>query len=112
MVLHNVTNFKSHIEAIDRTLCESGLAIISIPHPFVWIKRFARIDATLETKYDLPFQLSGQPAHISKITYHHRHVNTYLDLFSRIGWTKLEVIAPALSNKESDLLFFVYKKSK
>lgn len=91
MVLHNLEQLEPAIKKTNRILKLNGIVLITIPHPVFWlvdkVKRGKIVleepfNYNFERFYKIPFQIINGSKHKSELTYYHRKLTTYLNVFS------------------------------
>lgn len=91
MVLHNLEQFEPAIKKTNQILKPNGIVLITIPHPAFWlVDKVNKGKITLEEPfnynferfYKIPFQIKNGSKHKSELTYYHRKLTTYLNVFS------------------------------
>lgn len=115
MFLHNSFNLDKQFRYINRLLVPNGQAVICIPHPCFWYRRFDFISYknprnSSEKLYKVNFKIKNGQPHTSKISYYHRTLETYYQLLKNTGFKVERLIEHDDSRKESDLLFLCIKK--
>ena len=92
MVLHNLSELEKTISKTSNILKENGIVVITMPHPAFWMSdKITRGKITLtdpfnynlEKTYKIPFQINHGSRHHIELTYYHRRLTTYLNIFSR-----------------------------
>ncbi len=90
MVLHNLQDLKFAILKTSQILKRKGIVLITIPHPAFWLPdKIARGKITLdepfnyksERLYYIPFEIANGQQHHTKLTYYHRRLSTYCNIF-------------------------------
>ena len=92
MVLHNIQDLDKTIQKTSSILKPKGIVIITVPHPAFWLpnKAFRGVidldgsfNYNLEVPYQIPFRIENGFQHKTKLTYHHRRLSTYINIFSK-----------------------------
>lgn len=92
MVLHNLQELEQTIRKTGIILKDKGIVLITIPHPAFWLSdKIARGKITLEEPfnyslerfYQIPFQIKNGMQHQTQLTYYHRRLTTYINIFSK-----------------------------
>lgn len=92
MVLHNLQELEQTIRKTSRILKDKGIVLITIPHPAFWLSdKIARgriileepFNYSLERFYQIPFQIKNGMQHQAQLTYYHRRLTTYINIFSK-----------------------------
>lgn len=128
MVLHNLRELEKAISKTSSILKDNGVVLITIPHPAFWLTdKITRGIITLENAfnynteqfYQIPFKIKNGNYHQTELTYYHRRLSTYINIFSKfLSLSKLEevdfknglptMLRIVLENKNNDIK--TYKK--
>lgn len=128
MVLHNLRELEKAISKTSLILKDNGVVLITIPHPAFWLTdKITRGKIMLENAfnynteqfYQIPFKIKNGTLHQNELTYYHRRLSTYLNIFSEfLSLAKLEevdfknglptMLRIVLENKNHDIK--TYKK--